>query len=118
MHASSTKKIDEIVNLTSKLVKIEMSIKMTQDSHVPNTMILMRVLPSVAVVNQSNKVERAAGIGTILNLYIKFLPKSGTLYKNLIDLMKMVKGLPGVKIVKVNKVGGRPVTFKGQPIVL
>lgn len=118
MRIYSAGKINEIMNLTSKLVKIDVSIKMTQDSHVPNTMILMRVLPSVAVVNQSSKVERAAGIGTVLNLYIKFLPKSGTLYKNLIDLMKMVKGLPGVKIVKVNKVGGRPVTFKGQSIVL
>lgn len=112
------KMLDEVVNLTSKLVKIDIELKMTHDSHVPNVMILMRVLPLVAVVNQSQKVERSIGRGTSLSLYVKFLPKSGTLYKNLMMLCKMIKALPGVRIVKVNRVGGRTVTFKGQSIVL
>ena len=112
------KTLDEVTSLVSKLVKIDIDIRMTRDSHVPNIMTLMRVLPMVAVVNQSNKVERSVGSGTSLGLYIKFLPKSGTLYKNLMILCKMIKGLPGVKIVKVTRVGGRTVTFKGQSIVL
>lgn len=110
--------LNEVVNLLSKLVKIELDIKMTKESHVPNTMILMRVLPGVAVVNQSHKVERSQKIGTDLGLYIKFLPKGDTLYRNIMTICKMIKGLQGVRSVKVVKVGGRTVTFKGQSIVI
>jgi hypothetical protein len=104
--------------LGSRLVKIDVSIKMEQDAHVPDTMLLIRVLPMVAVVGQSDRVERSEAGGTVLDLYIKFLPEQGTLYGNLIRLAKMIKKLPGVRHTKIEKVGGRPVTYKGNPIVI
>lgn len=110
--------IHEDKTLSGNLVKVDVSIKMLEDAHVPDTMLLIRVLPMVAVVGQSDRVERSQAGGTVLDLYIKFLPKGGTLYANLITLCKMIKKLPSVKHTKVEKVGGRSVTYKGNPIVI
>lgn len=112
------KTLREDKTLGSKLVKIDVSIKMDENAHVPDTMLLIRVLPMVAVVGQSDRVERSHSGGTVLDLYIKFLPKGGTLYGNLVALAKLIKKLPGVKHTKIEKVGGRPVTYKGNPIVI
>jgi hypothetical protein len=110
--------LSEDKTLGSKLVKIDISIKMQENAHVPDTMLLIRVLPMVAVVGQSERVERSHAGGTVLDLYIKFLPKGGTLYANLVMLCKMIKKLPNVKHIKVERVGGRTVTYKGSPIVI
>jgi hypothetical protein len=110
--------LHEDKTLGSKLVKIDISIKMQESAHVPDTMLLIRCLPTVAVVGQSDRVERSQATGTVLDLYVKFLPKQGTLYKNLVDLCKMIKKIPNVKHTKVEKVGGRNVTYKGNPIVI
>ena len=110
--------IREDKTLTSKLVKIDVSIKMQEDAHVPDTMLLIRCLPMVAVVGQSDRVERSHATGTVLDLYIKFLPKHGTLYRNLVDLCKLIKKLPNVRHTKVERVGGRVVTYKKNPIVI
>jgi hypothetical protein len=110
--------LKEDKTLSGKLVKIDISVKMQENAHVPDTMLLIRVLPMVAVVGQSDRVERSHAGGTILDLYIKFLPKSGTLYSNLLSLCKMIKKLPDVKHIKVERVGGRTVTYKGNPIVI
>lgn len=110
--------LKEDKTLSGKLVKVDISVKMQESAHVPDTMLLIRVLPMVAVVGQSDRVERSHAGGTILDLYIKFLPKSGTLYSNLVSLCKMIKKLPNVKHIKVERVGGRTVTYKGNPIVI
>lgn len=110
--------IFEDKTLNSKLVKIQLSVKMNEQAHVPDTMILIRCLPTVAICGQSDKVERSQMTGTVLDIYVKFLPKPGTLYKNLMSLCKMIKHLPNVKHIKVEKIGGRPVTYKGNPIVI
>lgn len=110
--------LSEDKTLSSKLVKVDVSIKMLESAHVPDTMLLIRCLPMVAVVGQSDRVERSHAAGTVLDLYIKFLPKQGTLYKNLVDLCKLMKKLPTVKHIKVERVGGRVVTYKGNPIVI
>jgi len=112
------RQIKEDKTLSARLVKVEVSIKMQESAHVPDTMLLIRCLPSVAVVGQSDRVERSHAAGTILDLYIKFLPKGGTLYKNLIDLCKLIKKLPNVRHTKVERVGGRVVTYKKAPIVI
>ena len=110
--------LNEDKTLNSKLVKIDVSVTMTEEAHVPDTMLLIRCLATVAVVGQSDRVERSHAGGTILDLYIKFLPKQDTVYKNLMDLCKLIKKLKSVKHIKVNRVGGRTVTYKGQPIVI
>lgn len=112
------RQLKEDKTLNSKLVKIDVSVTMTEDAHVPDTMLLIRCLPMVAVVGQSDRVERSHATGTILDLYVKFLPRQDSLYKNLMDLCKLIKKLKGVKHIKVNRVGGRTVSYKGQPIVI
>lgn len=110
--------IHEDKTLGSKLVKIDISIKMLENAHVPDTMLLIRCLPMVAVVGQSDRVERSHAAGTVLDLYVKFLPNPGTLYSNLVNLCKLIKKLPNVKHIRVDMVGGRKVTYKGTPIVI
>jgi len=112
------RRLNEDKTLNSKLIKLDVSVTMTEESHVPDTMLLIRCLPTVAVVGQSDRVERSQATGTILDLYIKFLPKQDALYKNLMDLCRQIKKLKGVKHIKVNRVGGRTVSYKGQPIVV
>ena len=110
--------LHEDKTLTGKLVKVQLTIKMNENAHVPDTMLLIRCLPTVAICSQSDKVERSQSTGTILDVFVKFLPKQGTLYKNIVDLCRMIKRIPNVKHIKVEKVGNRPVSFKGNPIVI
>ena len=113
-----SKNLREDKHLASKMLKVELSVIMSLDAHVPDMMTLVRVLPSVAVVGQTDRVERSTSSGTVADIYVKFLPVPGSVYFNLSKLCKSIKALPGVEIVKVDKLGGRPVVFKGQPIVI
>jgi len=91
---------------------------MDTDAHVPDTLTRIRALPMVTVVGQKEPVNRTAKGNTILEVYIKFLPSSGNSYKNLLAIAKLVKSLPSLKIVRVISLEGRPILFKGQPIVV
>jgi hypothetical protein len=106
------------LRLDQDLLKVTCRLIMAHDSHVPDTLTRIRVLPSVAVVGQSEPVERQGSADTTLEIYVKFLPSSSNTMKNLKSLGKLIKSLPGVKIVRVVSVGGSPVTFKGKPIVI
>jgi hypothetical protein len=110
--------IFEDKTLSGKLVKVDISIKMLESAHVPDTMLLIRCLPMVAVVGQSDRVERSHAAGTVLDLYVKFLPNPGTLYSNLVNLCKLIKKIQNVKHIRIDRVGGRIVTYKGSPIVI
>jgi hypothetical protein len=111
-------RINEDKHLASKMLKVELAVKMDMEAHVPDMMTLVRVLPSVAVVGQTDRVERSTAEGTTADIYVKFLPVPGSVYFNLVRLCKSIKALKGVKIVKVEKLGGRNVVFKGAPIVI
>ena len=109
---------EENKNLTSKMIKVTLSVKMNENAHVPDTMTRIRVLPTVAVVGQSDRVERSHAGGTVMDIYVKFLPNPGSLFSNLMTLSKLIKSLPDVRVVRVVAVGNRPVIFKGRPIVI
>lgn len=111
-------RLNEDKHLASKMLKAEVSVKLELEAHVPDMMTLVRILPSVAVVGQTDKVERSTAEGTVADIYIKFLPVPGSVYFNLVKLCRAIKALPGVKIVKVEKLGGRKVVYKGQSIVI
>ena len=53
-----------------------------------------------------------------MDVYVKFLPNPGSLFYNLMNLCKLIKSLPEVRVVRVVAVGNRPVIFKGRPIVI
>ena len=109
---------EDTKHLAGRMIKVTLSVKMDKDAHVPDTMTRVRVLPTVAVVGQSDRVERSQVTGTVMDIYVKFLPNPGTLYSNLITLCKLIKSLPGVRLVKVSAVGNRKVIYKGRPIVI
>ncbi len=107
----------EDLRLKRDLIVITCRLKMEKDAHVPDTLTRIRVLPTVAVVGQNEPVSRS-GPGTVLEVYIKFLPKTGSDYNNLKSLAKLIKSLPGVKIVTILTLSNRKVTYQGQPIVV
>jgi len=109
---------DSNLRLDQDLIKVTCRLIMDIDAHVPDTLTRIRVLPTVSVVGQVEPVDRGAKGNTILEIYIKFLPPSSNTLKNLKTLGKMIKGLPGVKIVRMLTVGGRGVMYKGRPIVI
>jgi hypothetical protein len=91
---------------------------MEPDSHVPDTLTRIRVLPTVAVVGQKEKVQRSEAQSTVLDIYVKFLPTSGGQYKKLTKISRLIKSLPGVKIVRVLTFNDKKVSHKGKPIVI
>jgi hypothetical protein len=105
--------------LKTDLVKCTLNLSLDEGAHVPDTLTRIRILPTVAVVGQREKVRRPERGSATLIIYVKFLPRSGnTLYQSLKSLGKMVKSLPGVRIVTMLSVGGRLVTHKGEKIVI
>ena len=103
--------------LRRDLMNVTMRLTMTKDSHVPDTLTKIRVLPGVAVVGQKAPVNRSAA-NTILEIYVKFLPKTSNTYQSIKSVGKLIKSLPGIKIIKILTVGGRPVIFKGSPVII
>jgi len=118
LRSVSQMRLKEDKHLASKMLKVELSIKLELEAHVPDMMTLVRVLPSVAVVGQTDRVERSTAEGTVADIYVKFLPVPGSVYFNLVKLCKAIKALPSIKIIRVDKLGGRRVVFKGIPIVI
>jgi len=106
------------LRLKRDIEKTTLRLIMDQDAHVPDTLTRIRVLPTVAVVGQREKVQRTEAQNAVLDVYVKFLPTSGSLIKNLMSLGKMIKGLPGVKIVRVLAVNNRKIQHKGKSIVI
>ena len=109
---------NESLRLNKDLMNVTCQLIMDEGSHVPDTLTRIRVLPTVAVVGQKEKVNRAEGGNVLLDIYIKFLPADSKIYSNLKSLGQMMKSLPGVRIVKFDTVGGRKVSINGKPIVV
>ena len=107
----------DTTRLKKDLMNATMKLTMTKDAHVPDTLTRIRVLPSVAVVGQDNPVDRSGGT-TKLEIYVKFLPTADNTHDSLQTIGKLIKGLPGIKMIKILSVGGRVVLWKGNPIVI
>jgi hypothetical protein len=80
-------------------------------------MTRIRILPSVAVVGQREKVARFADGDAILVIGVKFLPKTSEIYKSLKDISMMIKRLPGVKTIAVESYNNKRILLRGQKIV-
>ena len=107
----------EETRLDKSLANVNLMLKCTKDTHIPDTLTRIRVLPTVSVVGQRSPVNRNEK-GTSVEVYVKFLPSTSETYKNLINISELIKGLPGVRTVRVVALGGRKVTYKGKPIVI
>tara|TARA_B100000900_G_C20522046_1_gene692594 strand:- start:587 stop:952 length:366 start_codon:yes stop_codon:yes gene_type:complete len=109
--------VESLYKLQQKIVTVVMTVKLERETHVPDLMTRIRILPSVAVVGQKDRVDRYADGDARLQISIKFLPRSEQIYKNLKYLSGMIKKLPGVLSVSIDVYNKRLITSKGSKIV-
>ena len=109
--------IESIYKLQRKISTAILSIKLENETHVPDLMTRIRILPGVAVVGQKEKVSRYMDGDAMLNLSIKYLPRTDEIYNSLKHLSRMIKKLPGVKSVSVESFNKRKITIRGKKIV-
>jgi len=109
--------VESLYKLEQKIETAVVTLRLERDTHVPDLMTRIRILPSIAVVGQKDKVDRYAEGDARLQISIKYLPKSTELYKSLKHLSVMIKRLPGVISVTVDEYKKRKITSNGNKIV-
>ena len=108
---------ESLYKLKKKVVTTIVTVKLERDTHVPDLMTRIRILPTVAVVGQKEKVARFMDGDALLTLSIKFLPRTDEIYGSLRDLSKMMKRLPGVKTVGIDTYNKKKITLRGKKII-
>ena len=109
--------VESLYKLEKKIEITVVTLRLERDTHVPDLMTRIRILPSIAVVGQKDKVDRYAEGDARLQISIKYLPKSADLYKSLKHLSVMIKRLPGVLSVTVDEYKKRRITSRGKKLV-
>ena len=107
---------ESLYKLTKKIVTTVVTVKLERDTHVPDLMTRIRILPTVAVVGQKEKVARFMDGDALLTLSVKFLPRTSEIYGSLKTLSTMIKRLPGVKMITVESFNKKKITLRGQKI--
>jgi len=103
--------------LQRKIATAVVTLKIENETHVPDLMTRIRILPGVAVVGQKNKVARFSDGDGSLMLSIKYLPQSDEIYQSLKQVSDQVKRLPGVKTVAIVSFNKRKITMKGRKLI-
>jgi len=109
--------VESLHKLKSKIARSAITIRLEKDTHIPDLMTRIRILPSVAVVGQKEKVDKFMDGYSRLTVSVKFLPKSLQVYISLKELCTMIKRLPGVISITVETYDKRKVTLKGEKII-
>jgi hypothetical protein len=109
--------MDSLYKLERKLSSTVVTLKLENQTHVPDLATKIRILSGVAVVGQKEKVARFMDGDALLMLSIKYLPKTDEIYGSLKDLSGLIKKLPGVKTVTVESFNKRKITMKGRKII-
>jgi len=110
--------IESLYRLEKKLTPCVLTLKLERETHVPDLMTRIRILPGVAVVAQKDKVARFFDGDAQLQISVKFLATSDDMLKNIKEVAGQIKKLPGVKSVAVDTFEKKKITFKGRKIVL
>ena len=92
-------------------------VKLESQTHVPDLMTRIRILPGVAVVGQKEKVARFMDGDAMLNLSVKYLPRTDEIYGSLKYLSGMMKKLPGVKSITVESFNKKRITIRGKKLI-
>jgi hypothetical protein len=103
--------------MQKKLSNSTLLLKLERETHVPDLMTRIRILPGVAVVAQKDKVARFFDGDAQLQITVKFLARSEDILKSIKHLSKMIKNLPGVKTVAVETYNKRILTIKGKKVI-
>ena len=109
--------IESAYKLERKLSNTLMTLKLQRETHVPDLMTRIRILPGIAVVAQKDKVARFFDGDAQLTIRIKFLSKTDDILKSVKHLAKMIKNLPGVKSVALETYNKRNITMKGKKLI-
>jgi len=109
--------IESLYKLQRKISTAIVTCKLESETHVPDLMTRIRILPSVAVVGQKEKVARFVDGDAMLTISVKYLPRTSEIYSSLRHLSTMIKRLPGVKTVSVDEFNKKRITLKGQKII-
>tara|TARA_R110001583_G_scaffold65926_2_gene190118 strand:+ start:688 stop:1047 length:360 start_codon:yes stop_codon:yes gene_type:complete len=109
--------VESLHKLKNKISQTVVTLRLDRDTHVPDLMTRIRILPSVAVVGQKEKVDRFMEGDARLTVSIKFLPISLQVYTALKELCTMIKRLPGVMSITVVSFDKRKITLKGEKII-
>ena len=109
--------VESLHKLKSEIVKTVITVRIEKETHVPDLMTRVRILPSVAVVGQNEKVDRYMDGDARLAISIKYLPKSTQVYSSLKELCVMIKRLPGVISITVDTYNKRKITLRGEKII-
>tara|TARA_R110002060_G_scaffold1412_2_gene2825 strand:+ start:1034 stop:1405 length:372 start_codon:yes stop_codon:yes gene_type:complete len=116
---SNTEKLvlESLYKLERKLDKTILSLKLERETHVPDLMTRIRILPTVAVVGQQAKVRRFFDGDAQLFISVKYMPNSTDIMKSVESLSKMIKTLPGVKSVAVLMHNKNKITKDGKKLI-
>lgn len=109
--------IESLYKLEKKLDKAILSLKLERDTHVPDLMTRIRILPSIAVVGQKAKVRRFFDGDAQLFVSVKYMPKTEDIMKSLESLSRMIKTLPGIKSVGVIMHNKNKITKDGKKLI-
>jgi hypothetical protein len=109
--------MESTYKLERKLSSTVVTLKLENQTHVPDLATKIRILPGVAVVGQKTKVARFMDGDALLTLSVKFLPQTDEIFRSLKDLSLLIKKLPGVKTVSVETFNKRKITLKGKRII-
>ena len=109
--------VESLYKLERKLDKAVLSLKLERETHVPDLMTRIRILPTVAVVGQQAKVRRFFDGDAQLFISVKYMPNSTDILKSVESLSKMVKTLPGVKSVAVLMHNGNKIAKDGKKLI-
>jgi hypothetical protein len=111
------KLIESAYKLERKLSNTILTLKLERETHVPDLMTRIRILPGIAVVAQKDKVARFFDGDAQLTIRVKFLSKTDDILKSVKHLSKMIKNLPGVKSVALETYNKRKITMKGKKLI-
>jgi len=104
--------------LPRKLSTIVATLKLESLTHVPDLMTRIRILESVAVVAQKDRVARFFDGDANLKVSIKYMPESSDILSGINLLCEKIKHLPGVKNIIVHEYNKRKITIKGKRLVI
>ena len=109
--------LESLYKLDRKLDKAVLSLKLERETHVPDLMTRIRILPTVAVVGQKAKVRRFFDGDAQLFVSVKYMPKTDDIMASLESLSKMIKTLPGIKSVAVLMHNKNKITKDGKKLI-
>ena len=109
--------IESLYRMEKKLSKCVLTLKLERETHVPDLMTRIRILPGVAVVAQKDKVARFFDGDAQLQISCKYLSKFDDILESLRQIGKDIKKLPGVKSVAVDSFEKNKITLKGRKVV-